>query len=977
MSERLLLANPPGTPVYLQIVVTGDRLPGFDAVVEAVASAAEACGGTRLTTDGRQWLDTGRTPQVRVLDGDAWDRTDFTGLPALARWIDGAEPLCEVVLLTGVQPAIVFRAHHALMDAQGVLLWAQEVFRALRGDPLREADHLVNEISVIKKARPRSKKAGRRPTTDVPLLAPSSLAAQPGMFLYRRTVEGYHPGVVAKLVTLLTRLSGAEETSYEVSSGFRRHIPDVRTTSTLNTGLTLPVRADEDWPVVYERMLRALAENRELAALPPIPVLRALARVPFPVIRALFDLKNRRGPVVRSYGAFLVAHVGRYNVEEFSGGGFTANAVYSLPVRGVAIIPVITIAEAGGRTEIIISGDDAPGIPERAREMLDRIVESLSARASVLSGPTRQASKTVLELFAERCGRSADRVAVVWPDGQATYAELDARSDAVAAALLNAGVEPGAVVGLLAERNVDALAGLFGVFKAGAAYLPLDPDQPDARLRTLVAETDAVLVQSSLAGSQAVPDGHPTVLLDGLPVPAERPTYPTVRPDDLAYVIYTSGSTGTPKGVEVTHAGLANYASWAVGHYGLDETSCFPVFTSLAYDLCVTSLFPPLLAGGRVVMIAERTSHLVLERMFNDWGVNLVKLTPSHLDLLSVTQVRPRGVRLVVVGGEQLSSATAAAAQELFGPDCRIVNEYGPTEATVGCVTHTYDVARDLDVAVPIGVLVDNTSAYVLDDQRRPVAAGEVGELYLAGVQLARGYRGSLDVESFPTLADGTRVYRTGDLVRVLSNGELQYLGRADDQVKINGYRVEPGEVENVLAGHDAVRQAVVVARRGVLVAYVVLEEPVPSADLVRFAASRLPAHMVPAIVTTVPEIPLAPSGKADRQALPEPESLPERGADVVAPDNRTARVVWETWARVLGVPADELEPSSDFHRLGGTSVLLLQTVAEISHTLLDQAGEEAFVGQLGAIVRNPTLREMTDLVNVISSGYGAAARAR
>ncbi|HEX4221881.1 MAG TPA: non-ribosomal peptide synthetase [Pseudonocardiaceae bacterium] len=965
-SERLLMANPPGTPIYIQVVVPGDRLPDPDAVTEALVRAAEACPGTRLRTDGRHWLDTGRPPAVRVLDGDGWDRSSFTGLPELARWIDGAEPLCEVVLLTGSQPAFVFRAHHALMGAQGVLLWAKEVFRALRGETPQEASHLVDELAVITETRPRKGNAPKRPTTDVPLLAPSSLATEPGMFTYRRTVAGYHAGVVAKLAAMLTRLSDVEETSYEVSSDLRRLIPDVRTTSSLSTGLTLPVRAGEDWSAVYERMLRSLAEDADLAALPPLPVLRAMARVPLSVIRNLFDRKDRRGPVVRAYGAFLLSHVGRHGIEEFSGGGFTASTVYSLPIRGVLIVPGITVTEAAGRTEIIISGDDVPAIVERGREFLDRIVEGLSAANSVLRGPATPPEDTVLTRFAEQCRRSADHVAVRWPGGQATYAELDARSDAVGAGLVRAGVGPGQVVGLFTERGLDAVAGILGVLKVGAAYLPLDPDQPDARLRTFLADADAaaVLTQRVLAGRVVAAPGCPTVVIDELAVPTERAVHPAVRPEELAYVIYTSGSTGTPKGVEVTHAGLANYTGWAIRHYELDATSCFPVFTSLGYDLCVTSLLPPLLAGGQVVMVAERTSHVVLAKMFEEWGVNSVKLTPSHLDLLQATNIRPSGVRLVVVGGEQLTSATAAAARELFGPQCRIVNEYGPTEATVGCVVHTYDVARDVDSAVPIGVPVDNMSVLVLDDARQPVPVGEIGELFLAGPQLARGYRGGVAADSFPTLADGTRAYRTADLVRLLPSGELQYLGRADDQVKISGHRVEPAEVEHVLTNHDSVRQAVVLAHRGVLVAYVALKESVSSDELIEFVSARLPEHMVPAGVTILPDIPLGPSGKVDRAALPTPDLGPERPESGLEPDNETARVVREVWARVLGLDADALQPSSDFHRLGGTSVMLLTVIAEISRAVLGQEREDAFVRQLGAIVRDPTLRGMTEVVS-------------
>ncbi|HEX7242314.1 MAG TPA: amino acid adenylation domain-containing protein, partial [Longimicrobiaceae bacterium] len=428
--------------------------------------------------------------------------------------------------------------------------------------------------------------------------------------------------------------------------------------------------------------------------------------------------------------------------------------------------------------------------------------------------------------------------------------------------------------------------------------------------------------------------------------------------DNLAYVIYTSGSTGRPKGAAIVHSGLANYLHWALQAYPVAAGRGAPVHSSVAFDLTVTGLFPPLLAGRAVHLLPEDGGPEALGTLLRaERDLSLVKLTPAHLELLS-HQVPPDDAggrtRAFVVGGENLSAETLAFWQD-FAPDTLLVNEYGPTETVVGCCVHTVPRGRRTEGVVPIGRPIWNTQLYVLDRRLQPVPVGVPGELYIGGAGLARGYlhRPDLTAERFVphpfSTAPGARLYRTGDLARYLPGGELVCLGRVDDQVKVRGYRIELGEVEAVLLHSPEVREAVATVREDRpgekrLVAYVVPrpgENPTVE-SLRRSMQARVPDYMVPAAFVLLPSLPLTRNGKVDRAALPEPASdRPEMESGFVPPRTPTEEALAAIWSRVLGV--DRVGVEDNFFALGGDSIVSIQIVAKAKQAGLRLTPRQVF----------------------------------
>uniref|UniRef100_UPI0011EA6801 non-ribosomal peptide synthetase n=1 Tax=Kitasatospora sp. MBT63 TaxID=1444768 RepID=UPI0011EA6801 len=561
-------------------------------------------------------------------------------------------------------------------------------------------------------------------------------------------------------------------------------------------------------------------------------------------------------------------------------------------------------------------------------------------------------SATALHLLVEQqARRTPDAVAV--QDGQRTltYRALDERANRAAWLLRGAGVTTGSVVGVCAQRSVEMIVAVLGVLKAGAAYLPLDPDHPEARLRHLLedAAVPAVLAQARFADrlAAAAGDGVPVLALtpDG-DSPAEKsarsdaPGLP-VHPDGLAYVIYTSGSTGRPKGVGVGHRAIVNNLLWMQRDWPLGPEDRLLHKTQFTFDVSVKELFWPLLAGARLVM-ADPDGHrdpAYLRELIVREQITVTHFVPSMLQaFLSEPGVEDcRSLRLVMCGAETL---TVRQRDEFFRLlSAELLHLYGPTEAAIAVTAWTCE--RDPGtVRIPLGRPMPGCRIYVLDERMQPAPVGVPGELHIAGTPLALGYLGQATrtAESFvpDPFADvpGGRLYRTGDVARWRPDGLLEFIGRADAQVKIRGLRIEPGEVETVLRGDPAVEEAVVLVRTDgpaavgpQLVAYVRGREPGRvTADSVRaYLRDRVPDYLVPAAVLVLADLPRLSSGKVDRNALPQPD-WDRSGRDRTAPRTATERELLAIWCEVLGIT--EAGVHDNFFDLGGDSLLSIQVVA-------------------------------------------------
>ncbi|PSK31973.1 non-ribosomal peptide synthetase [Nocardia seriolae] len=571
---------------------------------------------------------------------------------------------------------------------------------------------------------------------------------------------------------------------------------------------------------------------------------------------------------------------------------------------------------------------------------------------------------TLAGLFADRAAMSAGRIALDYEGETLTYAAFDERANRLARELVSRGVGPDTLIGLAVRRSLDLLIGMYAIVKAGAAYLPIDPDHPADRIEAILEQARPLCVLTTVRDRLELPLTAPRFDIDtadlsrhsGRPVTDADRRAP-LRADHLAYVIFTSGSTGKPKGVGVTHAAIVNRLRWMQHAYPLDGSDVVLQKTPATFDVSVWEFFWPLQIGARLV-IAAPDGHRdpgYLARVIAEQGVTTAHFVPSMLSVfLTDTDVAGcTGLTRVFCSGEALPAATVAEFHAALGagPEApQLHNLYGPTEAAVD-VTSWHCVPGTTEV--PIGAPIWNTRTYVLDARLQPVAPGVVGELYLAGVQLARGYlgRAALTADRFVAnpFTPGTRMYRTGDLVRWRGSGRsgvLEYLGRSDFQVKVRGLRIELGEIEAALLAEERVARAVCVARRGrggdELIAYVVgapgaesfgPAQPLDTAELTAALRRTLPSYMVPSFLMVLDELPLSANGKVDRKALPEPDAGARRPArPAAAPSNAVERQLTGIFAEVLGT--DEFDVEDSFFDLGGNSLTAARAVARVNAAL-------------------------------------------
>lgn len=494
---------------------------------------------------------------------------------------------------------------------------------------------------------------------------------------------------------------------------------------------------------------------------------------------------------------------------------------------------------------------------------------------------------TVVDLVQAQAARTPGATAVTAPGTSLTYRELDQRANQISHHLVRLGVRPETLVGVRLRRTADLLPVLFGVWKAGAAYLPLDADLPAQRLGRMVAAAGCTLVVTDTR-HPPIPEAGGYLLLDEerdaiAALPRTPPGIP-VGPANLAYVMYTSGSTGVPKGVMVHHGALVNYLRWTVEEYTAGGTGGSAFFTSIGFDLGIPSLFTPLLVGQRVALLPDPLDVSDLGALLARGApYSFLKMTPGHLNLLSLDLDPPQArdlAGLVIAAGDAFPVALARRWVALAGSGgTPVATEYGPTEITVGNSGQRI-TDLDSDGLTPLGVPIPNTTMYVLTDDLEPAPIGVPGEVYVGGAGVSRGYLGdpSLTADCFvpdPYGPAGARLYRTGDRVRWRTSGALEFLGRADHQVKIRGYRVEPGEIQATLRRHPDVGDAVVIVceqpQRSPYLAAFVIPAPGRELDVPRLRAdlaADLPDHMVPSEVVAVDAIPLTSNGKVDTRAL-------------------------------------------------------------------------------------------------------------
>ena len=548
--------------------------------------------------------------------------------------------------------------------------------------------------------------------------------------------------------------------------------------------------------------------------------------------------------------------------------------------------------------------------------------------------------KPIQQLFEEQVERTPDNVALIFGENSLTYGELNSKANQLANYLKEKGIGEKTVVSIVETHSIELVISILGVLKASWTYLPIDPSYPTERINYMLEDSCSRLILTNFE-AEGIKFDRETININHADLNSySKENSPNINSmEDLAYLIYTSGSTGTPKGTMIKHRGLTNYIWWAGKTYFKSENEAMALYSSIAFDLTVTSIFTPLITGNKIVIYDNDEKDFILYRILNENKVTVVKLTPAHLMLLRNKDFRSSHIKRFIVGGDDLKSSLAKEISDSFN-DIEIYNEYGPTEAVVGSMIYKYEEKDDMKkLSVPIGRPIDNVKIYILDRDLGMLPTGLSGELYIGGSGLARGYlnRPESTAEKFVEnpFAPGERMYRTGDLARWLPDGNIEFLGRMDYQVKIRGYRIELGEIESWLLELGGVKEAIVIALDDetggkYLCAYIVSDEEIPVSELRRRMSESLPEYMVPSYFVRLEKFPLTPNGKVDCKALPAPDGNTD--VEYAPPRNAMEEVLARVWGEILG--KEKVGIHDNFFELGGHSLKATVAVSRINKEL-------------------------------------------
>lgn len=572
-------------------------------------------------------------------------------------------------------------------------------------------------------------------------------------------------------------------------------------------------------------------------------------------------------------------------------------------------------------------------------------------------------SKTIYKLFEEQVIKTPNKIALEFNEETLTYKQLNEKSNQLANYLRQNHIINESIIGIMETHSLELVISILAVLKAGGAYLPIDPSYPIERINYMLEDSKSNMLLTNFECTSDIKVKGNIVNIKNIDLNLYSKENLTTINNlyDLVYVIYTSGSTGRPKGVMIEHRGLTNYIWWAKKMYLKDENEVMPLYSSISFDLTVTSIFTPLISGNSILIYDKDDEEFVLYKMLRENKVTVVKLTPAHLTLLKDMDNSESNIKRFIVGGEDLKTNLAKEIYNSFQKKIEIYNEYGPTETVVGCMIYKYDEEKCSRISVPIGYPADNVQIYILDKNLEPVPLGIEGEIYVSGHGVARGYlnKKELTYEKFieNPFIKGKRMYRTGDTARYLENGVIEYISRIDNQVKIRGHRIEIGEIERCLLENENVKEVVVRFKEDnlknkILNAYVVKKNQLIELDLKKWLLKFLPKYMIPTNFIFIDKIPLTNNGKIDFKLLPNPINHQNQ---FIRYNTDVEKEVIKAMEEILGV--ENISMKDNFYQLGGDSIKAIQISSKLKNVGLNIKVKDIlsydFIGEIASTVED------------------------
>ena len=970
----------------IQLWIAANTVPPYEELAHALAIASQANISARLITKGNWWVDSGKSPNIRKISCS--ESVTLTHAIFHESFACPETPPIEVVSWEG--QGLIFRCAHALMDAGGLLFFAEETFRALRNESLSGSSAKVSDYGYLRQLAHPNRRIRFAANASSPL--GRTVGGSTGFVWETRTISGHISAVGERITSVLSRMVHENNSDgtyrFMLPVDLRNFDKTILTQGNFSNPIFFEGTGATCWNEFYCQKLHALSSHDEQA------ISRLDAWLPWLPLQILSEfLRWTHAKQISSeqyYFSGIVSQVGSVRLSAFATPKFHPLAVRLMPFDAPAsAITLLTLQHENG-LEISASCPIETGGNGQLGKALDRIcaelehkkyAESISLSQNYdyepIAGEIKQltAELRVFDLFAIQAITHPNRTAVIDGNHTLTYSELDRISLICALQFQNRGIQPGNKIAILSGKSSDTIVALLGILRLGAVFVPVDPEWPKERIDFVLNDCRPSCIAFDKEYTSLVNRPH-CVPISELYQTDLKPDNSKLLPfpDSIAYILYTSGSTGYPKGVIVGQRSLLNYLLRAQEIYleNLD-IAIFPFFTSLAFDLTLTSIFLPLVTGGQIRVITQRDPLAAIRCILADSSINAVKLTPSHLWIFWSNGAGDSNLRKFIVGGEMLSTKLAREISEQTRGNSEIFNEYGPTEATIGCMVHRYDPKLDLGAYVPIGRPIANTEVILLDEEMHPVSTGTPGELYLSGECLALGYL-SRPEESFRFIQhappEGIRMYRTGDRAIQTRDGNFEYIGRTDGQVKIRGYRIEIKEIEMAIESSGLCCAFAVMSEETLsgprLVAFVTWSEMGNPNSLQAALANSLPAYMIPSRIVAMKQLPLNINGKVDKSNFPILAEIASQQPDI---EDQVVKELLDIAANLTEGSLKIIPADKSLLELGFDSLQMLLLLSLAERRFLSETTQSKFLTGLDQFITAPTLINLAKHLQTLGAG--------
>lgn len=994
-NERLYIAFEDfNIPFCIQMVIQGKGEIDLNLFKKAVELASEKNAGSRLILAGKLnksvWVDSKIPPPIyEVKINDESQENDLKNISFINKKIDIHKgSTCEIILVKSTNLKIIFRAFHGVMDARGVSFWAEEVFRAYRNEVLKGTTTNVTDSDFLKefdinKAREKLPFKFKSPTGSPDM-------SQKGYLWLQKRIAGNYSGLVARLAVIVADESRKhfkdDIVKFMIPVDLRNHKKELLTTGNLSNPIFIEIDKNAKWLDVYQSIIQKIINKEELINGKWDYLMNYLPLKLFKKFVKNFtywQLKNNKYMV-----SGIISNLGKIDLNNFETENFKPETVFFLPLDTPFTPISIVSVEHNNFIELSLSIPTALGNNNRLQKLMDSIEKNLTTENqdrflnfnnTYFEYPK---NKTIKELFEEQVLKKPDKIALIFENESLTYNELNIKANKLAQKIKTYNPQPNAVIGILSKHSFELMIGIFAIIKCGCAYLPIDPEYTSERSEYMLKDSDVKILLTNSVNSQKINFVGEILYLDNNKNYLENGENFDVNTsaENLVYVIYTSGSTGRPKGVKINQKNLINHIYWAKKIYlDYENEWSFALFSSIAFDLTVTSIFLPLIFGYQLVIYENTNILLTLKNIINDPKINIIKLTPTHLKIIKELNVEQSYIKKMILGGETLPQVLAKNIYNKFSaPD--IYNEYGPTEATVGCMIYKFN-PLDSAYSVPIGSPSDNVQIYILDENMNQINKPNLaGEIYISGDCLSEGYinNENLTAEKFTDnpFEKGKKMYKTGDIGRFLSDFNMEHLGRMDDQVKINGYRIEPFEIEKAISQHPNISNVVVISRdqnnnisEKYLYAYFVSTKEIEIQDLKNYLLKKIPAYMIPTFFISIEKIPLTVNGKIDKTLLPLPVFETRIKSENDAKNDDLSNQVKSILSEVLNING-AISFEESFFNLGMDSLKLISFLTKVNNDILFSKEDRLFE-YFEQIVINPTIKTILDIILKVKDKYG------